>query len=104
MPNCTGGKTEEWKLRYIKKYASKLTASEIEKLTGISVTFIYQYCDKNKIDLKRRRYEKHKYSPEERRPVFIYPEKEKIIWQRPPAVYSNKSREEVIEKYLALEI
>lgn len=95
-----GTNTEKWKLDYIKGNAQLYTVRQLHEAVELSEVFIHAYFQQNNIPYKKITVRKsHKHSPV----VPIRPRIERREeWERPPAVYSNKSREQYIDEILKL--
>src|SRR6187399_2157578 len=98
-----GARQPQWKMEYIRQYAKTLCARTIAKRIEVSPTFVYQYCEMNGIELAKRDYkftvlQTMDLPIHEKIIRFNHNKKEKLV--RPPAVYSNRSREQIIEELL----
>ena len=80
-----------WKKEYIREYAPVLDARSIALRIEVSVSFVYHFCSVKGIELNKGSYGIERVRRSEGK-------KEKLV--RPPAVYSNRSREQIIEELI----
>jgi hypothetical protein len=107
-----GARQPKWKLDYIRENAATLTCKELKQFTGLSDSFIYDYCSLHNIELKtihvRKGHKFGSYSDIKRvkEPVRRVPElpARTTKFERPPAQYDNISREERIDMWLETDI
>lgn len=100
-----GNRQPQWKLDYIKQNAAFCTVRQLALALDLSDTLIYQYCALHNLVFKRdktgpgeRPIREHLRNERLRR----FQEDRRLPIQRPPAVYDNKSREQIIDELLAL--
>ncbi len=87
-----GNQQPQWKLNYITRYAGVYSPRYIADRIDVSVEFVLEYCRVNGLPLSKKTYTVQRIRRFERN------EPVKIV--RPKAVYSNRSREQIIEELL----
>lgn len=99
---CNGAKQEYWKLEFIRNNVGKLTVPQLCDQTGLSEAFMYEYCAYMKYSTRLRPEFKYKPPPISRKIMQYYKDPKPLV--RPKAVYDNPSHEDVLNKYLEMEV
>lgn len=109
-----GGRLSDWQRDFIKKNCQYMNGTEIAKRIGRSPSLVYDYCTKHGYELKKGepgRKEGEDYYPSSSGATFSAraivrvkqePPKPKLV--RPPAVYTNRTQDQLIDYYLNLKL
>lgn len=89
-----GNRQPQWKKDFIHDNAGRLDPRTIALRIDVSPAFVYQYCD-----VKGIKASKNSYGVER---IRRYVDSQPKPFERPPAKYDNKSREEIIEELLSM--
>lgn len=101
-----GARQPKWKLDYIREFAPSRTMMQIKQATDLSDCFIYDYCALHNIPLVKNIHRTKEYRIQKKEIVKLMPSlpERETKFTRPPAKYDNPQHEEIIEKYLKMEI
>jgi len=86
---------EPWQDKYLRANANEKTPPELAETTGLPISFIYNFCYRNKLVFKKVDPAKHALVESERRfrmeNIKRFPPAAEKKIARPPAVYTNKT-------------